>query len=73
LTGVLAARSLLTQAATKSMVGHVAARGVVPGDVQEHWKNVAAAASEGAEGIAAFVEKRSPRFTWSGSDSDQEE
>ena len=73
LTGVLAARSLLTQAATKSMVAHVAAHGVVPGDVQEHWKNVAAVARDGAEGIAAFVEKRSPHFTWSGSDSDQEE
>jgi enoyl-CoA hydratase/carnithine racemase len=72
LTGVLAARSLLTQAATKSMVAEVAAHGMVPGDVQEHWKNVAAAAHDGVEGVAAFVEKRSPRFAWSGSDSDQE-
>jgi enoyl-CoA hydratase/carnithine racemase len=66
LTGVLAARSLLTQAATKSMVAEVAAHGVVPRDVQDHWRQVAAEAGDSAEGIAAFVEKRSPRFTWSG-------
>jgi enoyl-CoA hydratase/carnithine racemase len=71
LTGVLAARSLLTQAATKSMVAEVAAHGVVPRDVQDHWKGIAAGALDGVEGIAAFVEKRSPRFAWpSGAASD---
>ena len=74
LTGVLAARSLLTQAATKSMVAEVAAHGVVPRDVQDHWRRIAAGAQDGVEGIAAFVEKRSPRFTWSGQDnSDQDD
>ncbi len=68
LTGVLAARSLLTQAATKSMVAAVVAHGQVPPDVQRHWNDVAAGSSDSAEGIAAFVEKRRARFTWSGSD-----
>ena len=66
LTGVLAARSLLTQAATKSMVAAVEAHGYVSQDLQSHWIEIAAAASDGAEGIAAFVEKRPARFPWSG-------
>ncbi len=70
LTGVLAARSLLTQAATKSMVAAVVAHGQVPQAVQSYWNNVAAGASDSAEGIAAFVEKRAARFTWSGPDAD---
>jgi enoyl-CoA hydratase/carnithine racemase len=66
LTGVLAARSLLTQAATKSMVAAVVAHGHVPETLQSHWIEVAHSASDSAEGIAAFVEKRQARFTWSG-------
>lgn len=68
LTGVLAARSLLTQAATKSMVASVLADGRVIPALQDHWSEVAAAAGDGAEGIAAFVDKRAARFTWSGGD-----
>lgn len=68
LTAVLAARSLLTQASTKSMVAEIAAHGQVPQAVQNHWTDVAAGAPDLAEGVAAFVEKRSPRFTWSGPD-----
>ncbi len=70
LTGVLAARSLLTQAATKSMVAAIKSHGHVPDDVHKHWSEVAARAPDSAEGIAAFVEKRPPRFTWSGPDGD---
>lgn len=70
LTGVLAARSLLTQAATKSMVAGVMAHGQVPQAVQSYWNEVAAGAPDRAEGIAAFVEKRSAHFTWSGPDGD---
>jgi enoyl-CoA hydratase/carnithine racemase len=70
LTGVLAARSLLTQAATKSMVADVAAHGQVSTAVQSHWSRMAAGADDSAEGIAAFVEKRAARFTWSGPDGD---
>lgn len=70
LTGVLAARSLLTQAATKSMVGAIKSYGHVPDDVRNHWNEVAQRAPDSAEGIAAFVDKRPPRFTWSGPDDD---
>jgi len=68
LTVVLASRSLLTQSATKSMVSHILAHGRVPQSVQEHWRDLAAGASDSAEGVAAFVEKRTARFTWSGPD-----
>jgi enoyl-CoA hydratase/carnithine racemase len=68
LTGVLAARSLLTQAAAKSMVAEVASHGHVSQAVQDHWGDVAAEAPDMAEGIGAFVEKRPARFTWSGRD-----
>lgn len=68
LTGVLGARSLLTQAATKSMVADVASHGSVSQAVRNHWGDVAAEAPDMAEGIAAFVEKRPARFMWSGPD-----
>lgn len=65
LTAVLASRSLLTQSATKAMVAAVLANGSVTEDVRAHWTRVAAAAPDLPEGIAAFVDKREPRFTWS--------
>jgi enoyl-CoA hydratase/carnithine racemase len=68
LTDVLAARSLLTQAATKAMVAEVVSRGHVRPEVERMWNQVAAEAGDGAEGIAAFVEKRAPCFTWAGFD-----
>ena len=68
LTAVLAARSLLTQAATKSMVAEIGAHGQVPQAVQNHWTDTAAGAPDLAEGVAAFVDKRPPHFTWSGTD-----
>ncbi|MGZ4673087.1 MAG: enoyl-CoA hydratase/isomerase family protein [Ilumatobacteraceae bacterium] len=68
LTGVLASRSLLTQAATKSMVAGIMSHGRVPDSLRNSWAAIAAEAPDGAEGIAAFVEKRPARFTWSGPD-----
>jgi enoyl-CoA hydratase/carnithine racemase len=68
LTGVLATRSLLTQSATKSMVADIMSHGHVSDDVRNLWNEVAAAAPDGTEGIAAFVEKRPAHFTWCGPD-----
>jgi len=66
LCATLAQRSLLTQAATKAMVGEVLAHGSVSVDVAEEWARTAAHAPDLAEGVAAFTEKRPPRFTWTG-------
>lgn len=66
LTGVLASRSLLTQAATKAMLAEILAHGHVPTAVRAHWNDIAARGPDSAEGIAAFVERRPARFTWSG-------
>jgi enoyl-CoA hydratase/carnithine racemase len=65
LTAVLASRSLLTQSATKAMVAAVLTNGSVTEDVRAHWTRIAASAPDLAEGIAAFVDKREPRFSWS--------
>jgi enoyl-CoA hydratase/carnithine racemase len=64
LCATLAERSLLTQAGTKSMVGAVLAHGSVPADLADQWAREVAAASDPAEGVAAFVERRPPNFTW---------
>ena len=52
------------------MVAEVVARGRVPLEVDQAWSRIAAAAGDGAEGIAAFVDKRPPHFTWSGHDGE---
>jgi enoyl-CoA hydratase/carnithine racemase len=65
LCATLAERSLLTQAGTKEMVAAVLAHGQVPADLAASWAREVAAAPDPAEGVAAFVERRAPRFTWS--------
>ncbi|MFI9645403.1 enoyl-CoA hydratase/isomerase family protein [Streptomyces sp. NPDC052040] len=56
-TRVLASRSQLTQAAAKEF-----ANGRTDRDA--HWARHARAGTETAEGVAAFMERRPPRFTW---------
>ncbi|MBO8191660.1 enoyl-CoA hydratase/isomerase family protein [Streptomyces oryzae] len=58
-TRTLAARSALTQAAAKEF-----ADGRTGADRVEHWGREAAASGEAAEGVAAFLERRAPRFGW---------
>ncbi|MHC5262015.1 enoyl-CoA hydratase/isomerase family protein [Streptomyces sp. UC4497] len=56
-TRTLAARSQLTQAAAKEFVtGRT--------DRDAHWAEQARVGGESAEGVAAFLERRAPRFEW---------
>jgi enoyl-CoA hydratase/carnithine racemase len=59
--GVLASRSLLTQAAAKEFT----APDLDPARV-EHWARQADGTDDADEGVAAFLEGRQPRFTWTG-------
>ncbi|NLU73002.1 enoyl-CoA hydratase/isomerase family protein [Streptomyces sp. HNM0575] len=56
----LVERSQLTQAAAKEFSADK------PTDASrtEHWRRVAAESGEAAEGAAAFLERRAPRFRW---------
>ncbi|MET3984427.1 enoyl-CoA hydratase-related protein [Streptomyces sp. PvR034] len=56
-TRILAGRSRLTQAAAKEF-----ANGRT--DRDEHWAAQARASGDTAEGVAAFLERRTPAFTW---------
>ncbi|TVL93039.1 enoyl-CoA hydratase/isomerase family protein [Streptomyces sp. SAJ15] len=58
-TAVLTARSQLTQAAAKEF-----AAGPVDPARHAYWTRRMDASGERAEGVAAFLERREPRFTW---------
>lgn len=54
---VLASRSQLTQAAAKEFADGRE-------DRDAHWARQADGSGDTAEGVAAFLERRTPRFTW---------
>ncbi|UFR01054.1 enoyl-CoA hydratase/isomerase family protein [Streptomyces sp. Go40/10] len=58
LTRTLVSRSLLTQAAAKEFAGGRT-------DRDAYWTAQARGGGDTAEGVAAFLERRRPRFTWS--------
>lgn len=57
-TRVLVSRSLLTQAAAKEFA-------TGRRDRDAYWTEQARGSGDTAEGVAAFLERRGPRFTWS--------
>ncbi|MFI0486888.1 enoyl-CoA hydratase/isomerase family protein [Actinomadura sp. 9N215] len=61
----LASRSLLTQRATKDIVDAIVASGQAGAKAKaKRWLDELAASGEVDEGVAAFLERRDPDFTW---------
>ena len=64
---VLASRSALTQRAAKEITAALATEEeVAVEELAARWYRETAAAGELAEGVAAFTERRTPRFPWRG-------
>jgi len=46
------------------MVDAVVGTGPVSPEIERRWAETLGAAADRAEGVAAFLERRAPRFTW---------
>jgi enoyl-CoA hydratase/carnithine racemase len=57
-------RSLLSQTIAKEMINEVATSGAVSAATIERWAPVLADNPDLAEGVAAFAERRAPKFVW---------
>lgn len=64
LCATLASRSLMTQRAGKEMVADIVAHGEVLDETAQRWEREASGGPDVAEGVSAFLERRSPSFTW---------
>jgi enoyl-CoA hydratase/carnithine racemase len=62
-------RSLLTQEASKAMIDAIVATGRVGDELVARWSAELAASDDVDEGVSAFLERRVPRFTWTGDSS----
>jgi enoyl-CoA hydratase/carnithine racemase len=62
---ILASRSQLTQQGAKAIVNAAAAGALTP-ELIEDWDRESRKGVDSAEGVAAFLERRAPRFTWTG-------
>lgn len=61
-------RSLLTQQATKEMIDAIVHHGAVDDTLIQRWAEALRRSPDMNEGIAAFQERRPPKFTWTGLD-----
>jgi len=57
-------RSQLTQQASKAMIDEIVEHGSVSDDLAQRWAREMSTSTDPAEGVAAFLERRTPKFTW---------
>jgi len=64
LASTMATKSLLTQLATKAVIDETVLYGRASSATIDTWEAIAREAGDLDEGVAAFRERRTPRFTW---------